>query len=152
MFCVCNLPCMSSLTVGSMLYTGLASADQASVAPQTVEFVHSKAAKKAKREWKAEQEDKGALPKQPKRTSPFLTIIVVLCSTLSAVLFGYRMYIKHYGPIRKQYVRLFLCAITFSNRKWILALSNPLQLYTFCSCCTLRSSWPHTMGITELLG
>lgn len=82
-------------------------AEQAGAAPPIVEFVHSKAAKKAKREWKAEQEDQGSLPKPPpKRSSPFLTIIIILCSTLSAVLFGYRMYVKHYGPMRNKYVRL----------------------------------------------
>lgn len=89
-------------------------ADKAGAVPETVEFVASKSAKKAKREWKAEQESRGALPNKPKRSSLFLSAIIVLCSTLSAVLFGYRMYIKHYGPIKKQYVRLYLFCIVSS--------------------------------------
>lgn len=91
--------------------------DKAGAVPETVEFVASKSAKKAKREWKAEKETQGSLPKQPKRSSPFLTAIIVLCSTLSAVLFGYRMYVRHYGPIRQQYVRLYLSCVLFSATK-----------------------------------
>jgi hypothetical protein len=109
LFNVCCVWCLVARHILMHTLRGACS-DPAGAAPQELEFVVNKEAKKAKREWKAEQEEKGALPKpaQPKRASPYLTIIVVLCSTLSAVLFGYRMYLSHYGPIRKQYVRIIL--------------------------------------------
>ena len=67
----------------------------------------SKDVKAAQQRWEAEQAGASRAPKM----TPLMRAVVILCSTLGMLLFGYRMYLRHYADDaapRTQYVRPYL--------------------------------------------
>lgn len=73
------------------------------------EFISTKASRVAKRKWEAEQKEKGNLPKnQTPSQSVGTRAILLICSTLGMLLFGYRMYLRHSQSSIPAYVRFLL--------------------------------------------
>lgn len=82
--------------------------------PVPVEFVKSKDAKAAQRKWEAERSGAGRAPK----LTPLMRAVVLLSSTFGMLLFGYRMYLRHYADstsTKPQYVRSPDFCIAFDN-------------------------------------
>jgi hypothetical protein len=89
-------------------------ADSDKAKPGELEFVKTKDVKLQDRKWAQEQAGPSKATRPRVGSLPLhLKLVVIACSTLGLLLFGYRMYQQHYSPKPKQYVRTVHCLLPF---------------------------------------